>query len=689
MATVDTVEIERVPTPLRCLKMNVLEELSRKLNPRHNTKDFRYLAGLMNYTYEMVKNLEREKNPTAYLVSEWAMCHASGGEPKTVGDLLELLKEMRRDDAIEILKPFEFTEVSPKPLNNLNNGLNKSHDLSGVRPVGLLFGEYASGDLNEKRPAQENEYPCSNSLSSSRIFNDYIGDDERPHSYQDYLNYVGSPLRSQIPPYHFQNGYSHGEMIRTVQPSHIQQRFTREVPSHPGSRPYQEVLANIQHTVFHNFGSPLASEPRPPVRSSNLQHGSLNDTMNGAIQPPRVQPRFIPEMPSRPVVSDKVALVIGNQKYVNKRLQGLVYSEKDAYDMAHALRELEFKVVSLVNLTLAEMRIAVLMFCRLLAKGCYGVLYYAGHGYEDGGKNYLLPVDSDLKYDRQDSLCAQEILETMQTCDTLLNVLIIDACRLRMPNNSGSVENGVKRGRLGNNIFAYSCSSQHEAYEEPGQTNGLYALHLLRHIRRDERIEFILMDVARDVSMASNRNLIQRPCHESDAVFDCRLCDKIAPSNLSGEFMETMKLWVQAHHPPKKTLPIRKDGIVVSFEYITQFSNVLEVRILATNETPFPRHEVVMDFSVPTPVKAELAHISGDFLAENGGSLQQRVLLSRLQKQEDPIEVTFKMMYTIDEEVIDWEVPVQLGCPLVSSVFVQWDWWITCGRLPAQKSTQV
>ena len=109
MATVDTVEIERVPTPLRCLKMNVLEELSRKLNPRHNTKDFRYLAGLMNYTYEMVKNLEREKNPTAYLVSEWAMCHASGGEPKTVGDLLELLKEMRRDDAIEILKPFEFT----------------------------------------------------------------------------------------------------------------------------------------------------------------------------------------------------------------------------------------------------------------------------------------------------------------------------------------------------------------------------------------------------------------------------------------------------------------------------------------------------------------------------------------------------------------------------------------------------
>ena len=46
--------------------------------------------------------------------------------------------------------------------------------------------------------------------------------------------------------------------------------------------------------------------------------------------------------------------------------------------------------------------------------------------------------------------------------------------------------------------FVLHCScTQHEAYEEPGQSNGLYALHLLRHIRRDERIERILMDVAR------------------------------------------------------------------------------------------------------------------------------------------------------------------------------------------------
>jgi hypothetical protein len=59
-------------------------------------------------------------------------------------------------------------------------------------------------------------------------------------------------------------------------------------------------------------------------------------------------------------------------------------------------------------------------------------VYYAGHGYEDNGENFLLPVDSDLKYNREHSLRTQEILEAMQQCDTSLNLLIIDACRVRL-----------------------------------------------------------------------------------------------------------------------------------------------------------------------------------------------------------------------------------------------------------------
>lgn len=67
----------------------------------------------------------------------------------------------------------------------------------------------------------------------------------------------------------------------------------------------------------------------------------------------------------------------------------------------------------------------------------------------------------------------------------------------------------------------------------------------------------------------------------------------------------------------------------------------------------------------------------------------KRNLVLFLFNPQDPLVVTFKIYYLMDNESIDWQAPVRLGCPLVSSVFVQWDWWITCGKLPGVKCTQV
>ena len=114
-----------VPTLMSSLSMDVLEKLGMKLNPRHPLKDFRYLAGKMNYTYESVRNFERQKNPTVFLLSEWWMSSAEKGEQKTVTNLIEYLQEMRRDDAVELLRPVEFTGKNPvvhrqklcKPIN--------------------------------------------------------------------------------------------------------------------------------------------------------------------------------------------------------------------------------------------------------------------------------------------------------------------------------------------------------------------------------------------------------------------------------------------------------------------------------------------------------------------------------------------------------------------------------------------
>lgn len=109
MATYEQEDTVRVRTLVSSLTMDVLEKLGMKLNPRHPMKDFRYLAGKMNYNYEMVRNFALQRNPTVALLHDWFMSHTKNGEAKTVSHLIELLKNMRRDDVVEILQPLEFS----------------------------------------------------------------------------------------------------------------------------------------------------------------------------------------------------------------------------------------------------------------------------------------------------------------------------------------------------------------------------------------------------------------------------------------------------------------------------------------------------------------------------------------------------------------------------------------------------
>lgn len=88
-----------------------------------------------------------------------------------------------------------------------------------------------------------------------------------------------------------------------------------------------------------------------------------------------------------------------------------------------------FQVVSLVNLTLAEMREALVEFCKLLVKDTYAVFYFAGHGFERGGRSYLMPIDATDSYLRNENLASAEVLSAMQATEAKLNVVLLDCCR--------------------------------------------------------------------------------------------------------------------------------------------------------------------------------------------------------------------------------------------------------------------
>ena len=77
---------------------------------------------------------------------------------------------------------------------------------------------------------------------------------------------------------------------------------------------------------------------------------------------------------------------------------------------------------------------ALSIFYSLLGEGVYGLVYFAGHGFEEGGQNYLVPVDTEGVWLPQDAVCAQKILEEMNRYRTELIVFLLDICRKRYIN---------------------------------------------------------------------------------------------------------------------------------------------------------------------------------------------------------------------------------------------------------------
>ena len=58
-----------------------------------------------------------------------------------------------------------------------------------------------------------------------------------------------------------------------------------------------------------------------------------------------------------------------------------------------------------------------------------GLFYFSGHGFEHDGQTYMVPHDAPTGYLPQDCMCAQEVLEKMQSRQTALNVILLDICR--------------------------------------------------------------------------------------------------------------------------------------------------------------------------------------------------------------------------------------------------------------------
>lgn len=195
----------------------------------------------------------------------------------------------------------------------------------------------------------------------------------------------------------------------------------------------------------------------------------------------------------------RIALLIGNADYPQKPLASPV---RDARSMAAQLENLGFYVIKRENTGAEELQQILAEFGDLLqaTKGV-GLFYYAGHGIQVEGVNYLLPIDIDLRKARQVqqySLSLNQVLDQVGQARNQTNIIIIDACRDNpYPRHSGLAPLSYAN-TPGNTFIAFATSPGNVAID--GDENGLFTEHLLAHLdRRDLPIEQLFKQVRQGV----------------------------------------------------------------------------------------------------------------------------------------------------------------------------------------------
>ncbi|MBN1253505.1 MAG: caspase family protein [Bacteroidales bacterium] len=202
----------------------------------------------------------------------------------------------------------------------------------------------------------------------------------------------------------------------------------------------------------------------------------------------------------------RIALIVGNSAYPGG--QALNNPVNDANLIANTLQSLDFTVIKQLNATKASLEKVIYEFSRSLRDFDVALFYYAGHGMQIDGKNYLIPVDaklSDKTAVKFEAVAVDFIVEEFENYPNNTNIVILDACR---DNPFRSWDRGSARGfkamqPASGTIIAFATSEGSTAADgEAG--NGLYTTYLVQEIKKPQRIIDVFNNTRIAVENASN-----------------------------------------------------------------------------------------------------------------------------------------------------------------------------------------
>ena len=215
------------------------------------------------------------------------------------------------------------------------------------------------------------------------------------------------------------------------------------------------------------------------------------------------QPQAKAEVPSQ----RRIALVIGNGRYPEIPLNN---PEHDARLVAQTLRTLGFEVGEHLNLGAREFKRVLRGFGRRMDDDqVASVFYYAGHGVQIGGRNYLLPVDIALRDEgevRDEAIDLQDaLLSHVDRVRPRARIFIIDACRNDPFQRRGRTRNGLAEMAAPGALIAFSAAPGGVAEDGPIGGNSVYTRHLAGELRAEgleveEMMKSVRIKVLRDTA---------------------------------------------------------------------------------------------------------------------------------------------------------------------------------------------
>jgi hypothetical protein len=200
----------------------------------------------------------------------------------------------------------------------------------------------------------------------------------------------------------------------------------------------------------------------------------------------------------------RIALIIGNSGYAVKPLTN---PANDAMDLGVALKNLGFDVTVKKDLDYKQMIRAIQDFGEQIKNGGIGLFFYAGHGAQVKGVNYLIPIGTNIVKESEIPLEAVDlgwVLAQMERASNRLNIIILDACR---DNPFISEKRSSQRGLAAvtdvpvGTYISYSTAANRTAGDGAGR-NSPYTESLLKHIRTPGlKVEDVFKRIRNEVRM--------------------------------------------------------------------------------------------------------------------------------------------------------------------------------------------